>query len=192
MLSRALLMAAVGLSAGHLLAVGEYQRARLDEAATRETETALVEHHKYQSLVERRTLALAGNIVLLAASVASARAAGEGVALFAVGFGVAGLTAALELMGLGYKLICWPFVPVLSGQQPLMVAAVHVGIVALVGVLYHSATRRAREAEKPSSTGKGRAGPRARTTSRARPATRRARPTTADRPPREEPEDESD
>jgi hypothetical protein len=146
--SRALLIAAVGLAVGHLMAVGQYQRSLLDETAVGRDEPALAEHHAYQALVERRTLAVAGGIILLGAAAAAGRSVAESVALFVAAFGATGLAASLELICLGYTLVPWPLLPFLSGQQAPLVAVVHGAMVIVVAVVYRSAMRRAVKGEQ--------------------------------------------
>jgi len=142
-LIRAVLVLALGVSLGHLFAVSQYQRGELDAAhtASRE-EPALEEYHRYQGLLERRTLAIAADLVLVTAAAVAARSVAEGVALAIVGFGAAGLTAAGELAALGYALLTWPLLPVLYSQTPAFVITAHAAALLLIGLVYYADARR--------------------------------------------------
>ncbi len=191
MLYRALLMVALGLAVGHLLAVAQYQRGLLDEIAGDE-EQALAEYRTYQRLVERRTVAVAGIVLLVASAAAAGRNIPEGFVLFATGFGVAGLAATLELVGLGYTLLRWPLFPMLGGQKPLVVAAAHCGVLVVVVLLYRSSFRQGKQGAH-SGKGKSRcttARPAATPVHQPRPSLRTSRLTASHDNDEEIPDDE--
>jgi hypothetical protein len=146
---RVLLVCALGVCVAHLWAVTEYQHDRLLSAPASGSEPALVEHSRYQGLVEARSSIVAANLALLVAVLATARSVKEGMALLAAGYSLAGLVAAAELAALGYRRITWPFLPLVSGEKPSLVALVYALALAATIVFYHAALRSSAASRRP-------------------------------------------
>ncbi len=134
--ANALLMVALGLAVGHLLALGYYQRDQLLAArAESPDEPALRQHVRYQALVERRSLALAGIVVLGSAALLGAGGLAEGLALLLAGYGALGSAMAAEMALLDYERVPWPLVPTAAaGERVGLVLGLCLGLLALAAL----------------------------------------------------------